>query len=160
MGDAEGLTGGGLPAAPGSLLADLRARRDQAVAKLHLDLPVQGLEPFTVRFRPLTAVELDRVFKAFAESNDPEANIDHDATLIATACVAVWPKSDDLPNPPASAPTFANGVAGALGVDAGSAAAVVRGLYLTDGDVVWTARQVQRWSGFSAEKVDREFEGN
>ncbi|MBZ5736495.1 hypothetical protein K8Z61_18545 [Nocardioides sp. TRM66260-LWL] len=149
-----------LDAAPGSMLEDLRARRAKAVERLHLDRPVPGLKPLTVRFRPLTVIELARIGKTYEGSTDPDANTNHDATVLATSCVAVWDRIDDRP-PPADAPTFSSGLAERLGLEPdASATVVVRSLYLTDGDVISAAARVQRWSGFSIDEVDRDAQGN
>ncbi|WP_344732997.1 hypothetical protein [Nocardioides fonticola] len=151
-----------MPAAPGSLLADLRARRDAALAKLYLDLPVRRLPGVVVRFRPVTSAELLRAVEAFGGSEDPDAQVNHDATLLAMGCVAVWtrPDGDDSSEPPANAPTFADGVAEALGITAKTGAEAVRGLYLTDGDVSAAAKRLQVWSGFTIAEADEVFQGN
>lgn len=158
---------GQLDAAPTSRLTSLRQRRQNAVKELHTDLEVPRLDPpVYVRFRPVTQAETENVNKRFAKSKDKDKTVLINAVLLAQACKGVYEIIDgeevsvDQDDRHGDWPKFDDHLAGLLGLkDAASAADVVRGLYLTDPDVISTAVKLAEWSGFNLEAIE-ERQGN
>lgn len=158
---------GRTPAAPGSVRASLRDRREAAVSSLHIDLEVPRLDPpVFVRYAPIPKAKINAANEKVAKSKDPETDIIANASLLIGACLGVFEVidgeevsivADDRDGP---WPKFDADLARELGVKAGKATAVVRSLYLTDGDVVSTVGKIGEWSGYAAEQSERDTEGN
>lgn len=165
------------PAAPGSLLADLRGRRERIVTeKLHTDLKVprwddEGGPAIFVRYGPTTQARVDAANKQARASKSKHATLVANATVLADACLGIFAVVDgekvsiDPDDPHGELLKFEPKLAELLGVRAGKAAQIVRdpetnsGLYFTDGDVISTAMQLAEWSGFAAEQMELD-EGN
>lgn len=159
---------GEVPAAPGSPLASLRERREVAVSKLFTDRVVPRLEPATVwvRYKPIPQRRIEAANKQAAASKDKDRDVIANAAVLAEACLGVFEDLDgklvsiDPEDRDGDWPTFNDRLAELLGVRAGKAGDIVRGLYLTDGDVISTVREVVKWSGFVDEQLERDDEGN
>jgi hypothetical protein len=155
------------PAASGSALASLRARREQAKDDLHLDLAVPRLDPpVYVRFAPVEQALIDRANKRHEKSKAQDKNVVINAVILADACQGVFEVIDgeevsvDDRDRDGEWPRFDEQLADLLGVDATKAADVVRALYLTDGDVIATATKLADWSGYSLADLEERAEGN
>ncbi|WP_243061143.1 hypothetical protein [Nocardioides sp. SR21] len=158
------MTEGQIQAAPGSALSDLRARREQAKQKLHLDLRIPRLEPpVFVRYAPLEKPDIDEANAKIAESKDRDREVVAKSVLLAKACLGVFerdakgrPKGD-----PASWPKFDQQIGAMLELPADCGAVeVVRGLYLTDGDVIVAMAELADWSAKSGQQAAEEYAGN
>lgn len=154
------------PAAEGSVLADLRTRRERAKAALTTDLEVPRLDPpVYVRFKPPTQARIDAANQRARNGNDKDATVLANAIVIADSCVGVFEIIDgekvsvDPTDRDGTWPLFDKRLARLLGVPAGRAADVVRALYLTDGDVLSTSAKLAEWSGFATEQLELD-EGN
>jgi hypothetical protein len=156
------------PAAAGSPLAGLRARREKAQQELFLDLQVPRLDPpVFVRFAPAVQSQIDRANKRHEKSKDADKNVIVNAVILAEACRGVFevidgePVSVDDADRDGDWPRFDGQLADLLGLDGESVQAVdvVRGLYLTDGDIIATAAKLAEWSGYSLEDLE-ERQGN
>jgi hypothetical protein len=154
------------PAAPGSALSSLRARRQKAAEELHLDLAVPRLDPpVWVRFAPVEQGLIDRANKRHEKSKAQDKNVVINAVILADACRGVFEVIDgeevsiDDNDRDGEWPRFDDQLADLLGVEAGKASDVVRALYLTDGDVIATATKLADWSGYSLADLE-EREGN
>lgn len=166
----EVLGSGDRPAAAGSPMASLRARREALTKRLHVDLQVPRYEDpaVFVRYRPLTQAEIDAAMGRHEKSKDPDKTATVNAALLAAACVGVFQVGADgreasviVDNLDGEWPRFDERLAAELGLpDATTAATVVRALYFTDGDVIAAASALTAWSGYSQEKLEREHEGN
>lgn len=158
-----------VPAAAGSPLSGLRARRDAARQTLHKDLAVPRYDPpVFVRFRPLTQAEVDAAQKTHEKSKDPERTVVVNAGLLAKACLGVFELDGQgrevsvLPDDrDGDWPRFDERLA-ELVCDGPEtrASAIVRALYLTDGDLIATAGVLTEWSGYGTEGLEREQQGN
>lgn len=154
------------PAAPGSALSSLRARRAKAREELHLDLAVPRLDPpVYVRFAPVDDGRVKAINKRFEKSKDKDRDVLINAAVLAEACRGLFEVIDnqevsvDDSDREGEWPRFDDQLADLLGIEAGKASDVVRALYLTDGDVIATATRVAEWSGYSMADLE-EREGN
>lgn len=164
--DTDGAQREERPAAAGSQLASLRDRRAAAAKQLYLDLPVPRLEPEVfVRFAPVEQAQIDRINKRHEKSKDREKTVKINAVVLAEACRGIFEVIDEqeVSIDPADRegdwPRFDEKLADLLGLDSTGAVDVVRGLYLTDGDVIATATKLADWSGYSITDLE-EREGN
>lgn len=168
-------------AAPTSALTNLRQRREKAVKRLWVDLKVPRLDddggpPVYVRYKPAPEHRVEAINKQNEKSKDREKNVIANASVLADCCLGVFavighePDDDgvdqpirvsiDDEDPHGEWPRFDEHLAQILGVpDAVRADQVVRGLYLTDGDILSTATKLAQWSGYSLNDVE-ELEGN
>lgn len=155
-------------AAPSSALASLRARRDKAREQLHLDLAVPRLDPpVYVRFAPVEQSQITRINDRHKKSKDKDRDVIINAVILAEACRGVFEVIDDETvsvNPDdrdGEWPRFDPDLAELLGLnpDESKATDVVRGLYLTDGDIIATASRLAEWSGYSVADLE-EHAGN
>jgi hypothetical protein len=167
MADEDTAAVPGRPAAEGSQLQSLRERRQAAEKKLHIDLVVPRLDPpVFVRFNAVPIHVINAVSKQYAKSKDPEVDVIFESVILTRACAGVFEVVDGQERSidPAGGewPTFGEPVlAELLGLPVGSSAVdVVRGLYLTDGDIMATGAQLREFSGYSAAELERDFEGN
>lgn len=149
------------PAASGSALSGLRARRQKAVEELHLDLPVQRLDPpVYVRFAPATQSQIEAITKRYSKSKDKDKTVTVNALILAHYCRGVFEVIDgeevsvDESDRSGEWPRFDERLAELLGLESDRAVDVVRGLYLTDGDVIATAGKLADWSGYSIEELE------
>lgn len=159
---------GARPAAPGSPLASLRDRREKAREELHLDLAVPRLEPpVYVRFAPVEQSQINRINERHRKSKDKDKDVIINALVLTEACRGVFEVIDGESvsvNPggrDGDWPRFDPELADLLGLnpDETKAVDVVRGLYLTDGDIIATASRLAEWSGYSMADLE-EHSGN
>jgi hypothetical protein len=131
-------------------LARLAEARKAALETLHLDMQVPRLDPpVVVRVRPITNAEVAAITKRFRGKTD--GAVLHNAAIIAESCLGVFGIDEDgrPVEDQQDWPRFDEQLAEILGMDGASTAVdVVRGLYLTDGDVASAADRVVEWSGF------------
>ena len=153
------------PAASSSLLATLRQRQSEAREGLFFDYPVPKLEPLHVRFRPATAAEIKLAGKV-AERNRKadDGAVIAEAGLLARCCLGIFDK-DEHGNPkgdPDEWLTFGPELAEVLGLqmERPSGSAVVRALYLRDGDVTSTFSQLVVDSGYKLNELEESEAGN
>lgn len=165
--DLDDLEPGETAAAPGSILASLRERRDAAKKRLFKDLAVPRLDPpVYVRFKPVTSHRLTAANKQSAKSGDRDADVIANAGVLVDACVGIFEVVDgeevslDPSDREGEWPKFDKQLAALLGVPAGKASAVVRELYVTDGDIISTVNELALWSGFAQEQLERDPAGN
>ena len=155
------------PAAKGSALATLRDRREKAVKELKKNLEVPRLDPpVFVRFKPIDQARLTAANKKAAASKEKDAEVIANAGILAEACLGVFEVIDgvevsvDPDDREGEWPRFDKKLARLLGVPAGKASDVVRALYLTDGDIISTVSTLGVWSGYAAEQLEQDTEGN
>lgn len=158
----------GRPAAPGSALASLRDRRAQGLKKLFVDLPVPRYDPpIYVRFKPMAAARITAISKRFEKSKDPDKDVLANAVTLAEACIGIFQLdaggaevSVDVEHPNDDWPRFDTTLGGMLGIEVAQAVEAVRGLYLTDGDVIATAGKLTEWSGYTVDELEERVQGN
>lgn len=165
-------------AAPGSPLADLRARYARHLENLHLDMKVprvddDGGPSIWVRYNP---VDPGLVADINASRDERRRKDGHDwwtdanADILISAVVGVYAKDGTGPDAPVYSlrpddPTgpwtkFDPDLAESLGIDTTRARDVVKRLYLTKGDLVGAAIRLCEWSGSASVTADEEFLGN
>lgn len=155
-------------AAPDSALAGHRARRQKSIAELFTDLVVPRYDPeIYVRFRPVVQRRIDAVNKAAEKSKDRDKSAIANAVILADACIGIFEVVDGVevsidPRDPGGAwPKFDERLAEIFELPAAKKASeVVRGLYLTDGDVIGTASKLAEWSGYATDQLERDEAGN
>lgn len=153
------------PAASSSLLAGIRERQAKAREALFFDYPVPKMEPLHVRYRPATSTEIamaDKIAKRHRKRDD--ASVIAEAGLLASCAVGVF-DVDDTGEPigdPDDWLTFGPELAELLdmGVDRPRAADVVRALYLREGDITTTFRQLVVDSGYELGELEETEAGN
>jgi len=152
------------PAAHGSALMSLRARRQAGEAKLFTDLAVPRYDPpVFVRFRPIPQARLSSLLKKQRNDKSPEAGLLSNLAVLAECVEGVFVHDDNgepiAPDGGSEWPKFDDDLAAMLGVDGGRAADVIRALYFTDGDVAATADRIIEWSGYSEKNVSEATQG-
>lgn len=157
------------PAAAGSPLGSLRARREQKIAKLFKDIEVPRWDevgpPVFVRFKPVADERVTAITKRFEKSKDRNKDVIVNALILSEGCVGVYQLiekklvSIDEGNAP---PTFNERLAELLGLDdtSGGVVDIARALYFTDGDLLGCSSKLAEWSGYTLDETDREIEGN
>ncbi|HTW17083.1 MAG TPA: hypothetical protein VMF51_18275 [Nocardioides sp.] len=171
VGHGEQPEPGEAPAAPGSILDGIRARRDRAKAALFVDIKVPRYEPeLWVRFKPTEQKRIDAAGEKARKSKDDHRIVNANATLLAEACIGVFEVDADgekvsidpadRSTNPDDWPQFDKRLARLLEIPAGKAVEVVRGLYLTDGDIISTAAELGEWSGYSRDMLEQDTAGN
>lgn len=151
------------PAAVGSALADLRARREALLAANYKDLEIPGWDqvgpPLFARFRPVDQAVVDRISEKHAGSKADDVTVTIHAAVFVEHCVGVYQLVDG--NLEKVADGFDQRLANDLGLDDGAGAvAVVRAMFPKDGDLISTAFLLNEWSGFTTARARREFSGN
>lgn len=165
--------------APRTIRQGLRDRRAKVVQKLYVDRNVPRLDGVVVRFRAIEGARLEAIQKAATEkrNKNPEKSVIGNANVLAECCLGVYDVTDDEAEAIAhtedgrhlvsiiegseEAPLFDRELAAELGIsEAANAATVVRGLYLTDGDVTAEANAIIAWSGFAGQELIDEYAGN
>lgn len=166
-------------AAPSTLRGRLRERREAVVAKLYVDRDVPRLPGVVVRFAPIPGAVIEQINRRTEKSKDPERFVLGAASSLSHAVLGVFDVTDDEdasiastkdgrhlisidadhPNDPA--PKFDARLAKLLGLpETATAIQVVRGFYLTDGDIVSESNEVTMWSGYAGEEADEDYAGN
>lgn len=159
----------------GSALASLRDRRKEAASKLFIDLEVPRLEPAVfVRFGPIPLGKVEELQEKVRKSSDKKHRaINANAALLVEAVQGeaadaatlgvfevVDGKKVGIDGSPTDWPKFDERLAELLECSAARASDVVRGLYLTEGDIVSTVGRLLEWNGFAAETLEADVEGN
>lgn len=155
-------------AAPDSALAGLRARRKKAEAALYLDLRVPRYDPpLYVRYRPAKQREVNAANDSAAASKDPDRFVTANALVLTHACMGVFEVVDgkevsiDEKDRGGDWPKFDAQLAQLLEIPEDSKpTAIVRCLYLTDGDVTSACAELTVWSGDVRRRTEEETEGN
>lgn len=167
--DAPVVSGGDAPA---SVVLNLKARRQAIVDSEFLTLPVpRWTDPeIFVRYHPLDHPTIRRIqgqVDRVPAKDKAAAEVASHMDILIRACEAVYARLGDekfslRPDDPRGSLTkFDPDLADNLGLpeDDRSARATVRALFLTDGDIISTANQVIKFSGYRAEVADTEVEG-
>lgn len=153
-----------LQAAEDSLLGDLRGDLEKAQRRLHLDLRIPRVEPpLFVRFTPMPKSVLDKANESIRDSKDDDRVVVANAVALTHVCAGVFREGTDgrPAGNPEQWPKFDQRLAGMLGLPADcGAVAVVRKLYLTDGDVIAACADVAEWSAQTERRAQEEHEGN
>lgn len=141
-------------AAPASPLATLRAIREQKINALQKAFKVprwddDGGPTIRVTYKPIDAGEMDRAATKRRKANPRPADwmVLYNCDLLIRSCVKI--EADLNGETIGRWTSFGPDLADDLGIPKGMAETVVRGLYLTDGDVMTTFRQLATWSGLA-----------
>ncbi len=162
------MTGAPVKEAAGSQLARIRARRQEIVENLHLDLKVPRWDddgdfpPVYVRYRPIPIGKLIEIGERSNQDKDPDAVMQAEAALLVELCDGVYmlgPDGQATSFDPEGAlgdwPKPGPRLAAALGVDSQLPSVdVLRNLYFTDGDLVEASDKLAVWSRRKAEEAD------
>jgi hypothetical protein len=168
-----------VPAAPSSALARLRARRQQPLTQLHIDLAIPRYDPpIYVRYKPIAQTRLEEIGKRAEKSKERDATAIGNATVLAESCVGIFeldhdqldedgnptPVSIDPDNPstdPEKWHKFDKDLVTLFALDAAPRAAeIVRQMYFTDGDVAASVVKLGEFSGYSETDLERAYTGN
>jgi hypothetical protein len=158
------------PIEPTGVLASLAERRKQLSAEQVYTIKVpRWTEPeLRIRFHPLEHKDLMRAAREQekAQKGDPKKRaqimVDTNADLLCLACEEVVAVVDGQERQIADgAPvTFDPRLAMALGIpDSASARAVCRELFITEADLLATARGLSEWSGYTSDDVQEMLAG-
>lgn len=154
-----------------SLLGRIQARRDEILAGEHLDLAVpRWTDPeIIVRYHPVDHRVIRRAQGAIEKApKDRRAavEVDANADILINGCSAVLARLDGkdyslrLNDPGGEPTTFDADLAANLGLDSGATArAVVRALFITEGDMFSAAVKLGQWSGYVEAEADEAVEG-
>lgn len=164
---------------PQSPFALLAGKREGAIAKLFIDQAVPRWEDelgrtVWVRFKPSNPAffgqAVERREKAHQTAlrkggpnakGNPDRVIDANADLLAECCIAVYDLAIDEEPPDeldGTLPDFrSTELSEALGVPNAGAAATVRALYLTDGDLLIASGELMEWSGKLSKQAHADF---
>lgn len=156
---------------PASPLANLRARREAALAELYLDLAVPdyldrlGVDLF-VRYRPLPLSTSSRLVEQSRKSKSAERFAVANAAAVAAACDGIYYVVDGKEfafvegAPDGPWPTFDEDVARTIGVPFVNPSSLVRDLFFTDDQVAAAVTELQRWSEGETRQRGKEERGN
>lgn len=153
---------------PVSPLAALRARREQIVDGLYIDIKVPRWdEPeIFVRFKPVSTIRLSAAIEKRRKSKDENWSVLANADVLIDSCIGVYALTSADPeaklslrlNDPFGKWTkFDMDLCQALGLEASRASDAVLGLYLTEGDLIETANRLLRWSNIASDEADEAF---
>lgn len=171
--DEQDTTTGTTPAPDQALsfLASLKERRQEILEEQTLDLPVpRWTDPeIVVRYKPVEHTMIRngqaRVDKA-PKADKARVEVDANTDLLIRACVGVIAKVDGReyslrPGDPHGEPTvFDTDLAANLGLDdRATARAIVRALYITEGDILAASSKVVEFSGYREAEADSRVEG-
>lgn len=156
---------------PASPLANLRARREAALAELFLDLAVPdyldrlGVDLY-VRFKPLPLSTSTRLVEQARKSKSAERFANANAAALAAATVGLYYVHDGKEfafvegNPDGPWPGFEESVAQTIGVPFLTPAKLVRDLYFTDDAIAAAVTELQKWSEGEVRERSKEDRGN
>lgn len=165
-------------APPTTLRGRLRDRRQRAVDNLFTDRDVPRMPGVVVRFGQLPGGMVEKINRDAEKSKNPDRYIIGAAVGLVHTCLGVYDVttdealattstkdgrflvSIDVDNPDLDPPKFDERLAGLLGLQTKDAVTVVRGFYLTDGDVTSESNAVTTWSGYVGDQELEDFEGN
>jgi hypothetical protein len=152
-----------------SVLARLGKRREEIIAKdtITLRVPRWSEPDIWVEYKPVSHTLIKRALSAVdrAKGRDKaEAEVDANADVLIAGCQRVYAKlegEDDEfslrpDDPRGEYTTFDGDLADKLDVADRRARAVVRALFLTDGDIIATAERLTEFSGYRINKADEE----
>lgn len=145
-----------VPAAPGSLLERMRAKKAAKLEKLVFNYEVphsddnDGLGSTWLRFRPMDDRRAKRVSKKHTKAKDDEADLRYNASLIGEFCVGIYRKVNgeevnvDPDDPDGEWPTF-----GSIAADENvNVIEVVRQVFVTDGSIHSCSQALSEWSDY------------
>jgi len=147
-------------------LASLKNRRTEILNELYLDVKVpRWKDPeIFIRFKPVSATRLSKVLEKRRKAGGEDWAILANADMMIDSCIGVYAvvegdeKLSLRPNDPKGDWTkFDADLGDALGVEQKLATAVVRGLFLTEGDLLEAANKLFAWSGISGQEADEAF---
>lgn len=147
------------------MLGSLKARRAEVLTNSTIDLRVPRWDnpEMFVRFKPVSHALLKKATRVglnAAERKRDEAEVEANCDVLIDGCVGVFARLDGKdyslrPGDEDGEPTlFDEDLAENLGCGK-TARAVVRALYITDGDIISTASRISEFSGYKdAETMD------
>jgi len=149
-------------------LVSLRDRRKAIIDDMFIDIKVpRWSEPeIYVRFRPISAVTLNKKVETRRKQGGEMWSILANADILADACIGIYGVMDgDLDNkislrdgdPKGEWTKFDGFLMEALGLEATRASDAVMSLYLTEGDLIATANKLFEWSGIASNEADESF---
>lgn len=165
--DAAGSEGGNVQIDV-SPLAALRARREQLVNELYIDIKVPRWdEPeLYVRFKPVSAVRLNSAIERRRKQKGDDWSILANADMLIDCCLGVYAvmngdTEEKLSlregNPHGSWTKIDKDLANALGIEAERASDACMGLFFTEGDLIDVANKLFKWSGIAGDEADEDF---
>jgi len=163
--DSAGEVGSEIVLSP---LAALRARREQLVNELYLDIKIPRWdEPeLFVRFKPVSAVRLNNAIERRRKQKGDDWSILANADMLIDCCIGVYAtlegnhdeKFSLRENDPHGTWTkIDQDLAKALGIEAERASDVCVNLFFTEGDLIDVANKLFKWSGIAGEEADETF---
>jgi hypothetical protein len=149
-------------------LASLRDRRKAIMDDMFIDIKVpRWNEPeIYVRFRPISAVTLNKKVENRRKQGGEMWSIMVNADILVDACIGIYGVMDGdidkkfslrLNDPTGEWTKFDSVLAEAFGMEAVRATDVVMALYLTEGDLIATANKLFEWSGIASNEADESF---
>ncbi len=156
---------------PASPLANLRARREAALAELYLDLAVPdyldrlGVDLY-VRFKPLPISTSTRLVEQARKSKSAERFANANAAALAAATVGLYYVHDGKEfafvegDPDGPWPAFEESVARTIGVPFLTPAKLVRDVYFTDDAIAAAVTELQKWSEGEIRERAKDERGN
>lgn len=157
----------------GSLMATLRAKREELGRDRRLDLDIPGYAGLLVaRYKPVEWTAVSKISDRVNKSNSPRADVLGAADLLIACCDELMTRKDGelvpLNQAPALEPSvrqvlgeesvrYEKRLAEAFGYEASSAREAVFGLFRNDYAVIDQHRQVLEWLREAGEQVDQDF---
>jgi hypothetical protein len=151
-------------------LVSLKARRDQIVNDLYVDIQVPRWDnpEIYVRFKPVSAIKLNASIERRRKQKGDDWSLLANADVLVENCIGIYgvipgesAQVSLRPNDPYGTWTrFDTDLAEALGLDTGpgsSAAKTCIALYLTEGDLIDTANRLFKWSNIADNEADETF---
>lgn len=152
-----------------SVLGQLKERREEIKKSSTIHLPVPRWEDpkIVVQYRPVDHKvfrRVNRVIELAPEGKKSEVEVQQNSDVLAEAVVGVYAviggkKYSLREGDPTGEPTkFDEDLANNLGCN-NSARAVVKALYIFDGDIISTAGKIAEFSGYKEQEADEEVLG-
>jgi hypothetical protein len=155
------------PAARSSVLSGLRAKRAAMNETLYVDLQVpRWTDPeIWVRFKPAEPASITTAMEKRRKRQPRPADwfVMAQCDVLAESCIGVYAILDDtkyslrVGDEEGDWTKFDADLANNLGLDTQRAAEVVRGLYVTDGDLIGAMNKLALWSGITVPDMDEDF---
>jgi len=152
-----------------SVLGQLKSRREDIVKRQFIDLPVPRWDNpnIVVRYKPLEHAlfrsAANQVERADAKRrSETEVNVNVD--ILARSCIGVFAVVNGSRyslregDPTGEWTTFDADLADNLGCEH-TARAVVKALYIVEGDILSTANKIAEFSGYKEQEADEELMG-
>ena len=151
-----------------SPLASLRARREEIVNELFIDIKVPRWEnpEIFVRLSPASATKLSHSLEKRRKAGGSDWAMLANADMLINSCIGVYAVLDHdsetkyslRPGDPNGEWTkFDGDLADALGVTERRATSVVQALFLTEGDLIDAANKLFTWSNIAGDEADSSF---